>query len=56
VITAERGKEFSRGLTERSERFLRWGINCEFPRIPQGCEDLCEIRFRGLRASRLPPG
>jgi hypothetical protein len=56
VITAERWKEFSRGLSERSERYPRWGINCKFPRTPQGCEDLCGIHFRGLRASRLTPG
>ena len=39
MITAERWKECSRGLSERSERYPRWGINCEFPRTPQGCED-----------------
>lgn len=56
MITAERWKEFSRGLSERSERHPRLGITCECPRTPQGCEDWCITRFRGLRALRLTPG
>ena len=39
VAPAERCTEFSRGLSERSERYPRSGLS-RVPRNPQGCEDI----------------
>ena len=52
--TAERRQEFSRGV-ERSAA-SDTSRQPRVPRNPQGCEELRDFRFRGLRASRLPPG
>jgi hypothetical protein len=47
-------QEFSRGLSERSERYPR-SVNREFLAPLRGARTY-GILFRGLRASRLTPG